>query len=64
SIGMEYEIKEGKNPSFIEGRCAAVEIGGETMGFFGEIHPAVLNNFKIEEPVAALELILVKDKKY
>ena len=36
----------------------------ETVGFFGEIHPAVLNNFKIEEPVAALELILIKDIKY
>jgi phenylalanyl-tRNA synthetase beta chain len=64
SLGMEYAIKAGKNPSFIEGRCAAVEVGGETVGFFGEIHPAVLNNFKIEEPVAALELILIKGIKY
>jgi Phenylalanyl-tRNA synthetase beta subunit len=63
SLGLEYAIKEGKNPSFIEGRCAAIEVSGETVGFFGEIHPAVLNNFKIEEPVAALELTLIKGIK-
>ena len=64
SLGIEYTIKQVKSQSFIEGRCAAVEIGGEIAGFFGEIHPKVLNNFKIEEPVTAFEITLIKGIKY
>ncbi|EQD58781.1 phenylalanyl-tRNA synthetase subunit beta, partial [mine drainage metagenome] len=63
-IGMKYKIKEGKNQSFIPGRCAVIEVDGEEVGVFGEIHPSVLNNFKIEEPVAALEVTLIKGIKY
>jgi phenylalanyl-tRNA synthetase beta subunit (EC 6.1.1.20) len=43
--------------------------GGEEIGILGEIHPSVLNNFRIEEPVAALEIDLdyimrfIKDTK-
>jgi phenylalanyl-tRNA synthetase beta chain len=54
----KYEVKEHNDPSFIEGRCAKVVIDGKEVGIFGEVHPSVLANFKIEEPVVAAELTI------
>jgi phenylalanyl-tRNA synthetase beta chain len=45
-------------PSFIEGRVAKVEADGKVMGYVGEIHPEVLNNFNLEYPVGAFEFNL------
>jgi phenylalanyl-tRNA synthetase beta chain len=51
SLGVNCEVKALPHPSFIPGRCA------ETCGgFFGEIHPQVLENFGLEMPVTAFEL--------
>ncbi|MGC9099035.1 MAG: phenylalanine--tRNA ligase subunit beta [Candidatus Micrarchaeia archaeon] len=58
SLGIEdFEVKEESIPSFIDGRCASITSKG-LKGFFGEIHPEVLNNFGIEEPTVAFELEL------
>lgn len=54
----EFELREDKDPAFIGGRCAALTIEKKTVGIFGEIHPKVLQNFGLEEPVAAAELSL------
>ncbi len=54
----KFELKEAKDPAFIEGRCAALSVGGRQVGVFGEISPQVLQNFGLEEPVAAAELSL------
>jgi phenylalanyl-tRNA synthetase beta chain len=57
SVGLtKFELKEADDPAFIKGRCAAVMADGKRVGIFGEIHPEVLLNFGIEEPVAAAEL--------
>ncbi|MBU4202105.1 MAG: hypothetical protein L6243_07025 [Candidatus Altiarchaeales archaeon] len=53
SIGLEYKIKKSKHDSFIVGRVASLDFG-----FFGEIHPQVLDNFGLEVPVTAFELNL------
>ncbi len=58
SMGLDFVIHERKHPSFIEGRCASVIVEGNETGFFGEVHPKVLNNFELEQPVAAFELYL------
>lgn len=55
SIGCNYETKNSLHGSFIEGRCA--DIG---FGFFGEIHPKVLENFGLETPVTGFEIDLDK----
>ena len=52
----KYSIKEFDDPAFINGRCASIELGKETLGYFGEIAPQVLENFKLEEPVVAAEI--------
>lgn len=55
SVGFEYKISKHEHGSFIEGRCAKLTIGNNTVGFFGELHPEVLSNFGIEEPTVAFE---------
>lgn len=56
--GHDYRLKEKNDPRFIKGRCADVYVNDEHAGFFGEIHPAVLENWGITMPCAAGELDL------
>ena len=56
----EYEVKAENNPSYINGRYGEIYINDVKIGEIGEIHPEVLLNFKLEFPVAALELNLQK----
>ncbi|MCL5008617.1 MAG: phenylalanine--tRNA ligase subunit beta [Candidatus Marsarchaeota archaeon] len=58
AIGLELNVAEHEDGSFIPGRCAAIIINGKTAGIFGEVHPKVLRNFSIEEPVVAFEIDL------
>lgn len=60
SVGIKYRLKEKSHPSFIEGRCASIIINEEEIGFIGEIHPSVLEKWKIETPVVAFEINLEK----
>ncbi len=57
-IGQECKIERNKDCAFIDGRCASVTLRDKRVGTFGEIHPSVLNNFGIDEPVMACELVL------
>jgi phenylalanyl-tRNA synthetase beta chain len=54
----EYELKEVIDPRFIPGRCAEVFVSGVRAGIFGEIHPAVLENWGIDVPCTAAEVDL------
>ena len=56
SLGYKYEIKDYKHPSFIETRCGEILVNGEQTGFFGEVHPKVLENWKLEKPVIGFEI--------
>ena len=56
----DYEIKAESNSSYIDGRYGEIYIKDVKIGEIGEIHPEVLLNFKLEFPVAALELNLEK----
>lgn len=60
NLGLAYELKPTRHPSFIEGRAADVFVKGAKVGLIGEIHPKVLNNWKLEMPVAAFEVNLDK----
>lgn len=52
------ELKPKEHPSFISGRCAEIFIDKRSLGILGEIHPKVLENWKLRMPVVALELNL------
>ena len=55
-LGVNFEVKESNHKSFIEGRQAEIIVDGKKIGIFGEIHPEVLENWKIEMPVSAFEI--------
>ncbi|WP_455367744.1 phenylalanine--tRNA ligase subunit beta [[Eubacterium] cellulosolvens] len=60
NVGLSYKIAVVNHDSFIEGRVGRVIIEGGDAGVIGEIHPQVLENWKVEMPTAALELNLTK----
>ncbi len=57
-LAKEYELAELSDPRFIPGRCARVMSGGAEIGFFGEVHPAVLESWGVQMPCAGGELDL------
>ncbi len=59
-LGADFEVRAASHPSFIEGRMAKIYLNKREVGFMGEIHPAVLEGFKLEMPTAALEINLTK----
>ncbi|MFX1392077.1 MAG: phenylalanine--tRNA ligase subunit beta [Promethearchaeota archaeon] len=54
------DVKAGKNLAYLDGRYGEIYLNGDKIGEIGEIHPEILLNFKLEFPVAALELNLQK----
>lgn len=56
NLRLKYEIKPSEHQSFIPSRAGEIIINGKSAGFFGEIHPVVLSNWKLEKPVIAFEL--------
>ena len=57
---MIEELKKLDNKTLIPGRQAEVLIDKKEIGFIGEIHPQVLENFKIQMPTCALEIDIGK----
>lgn len=61
--GSEIVCRPSSDPRFIEGRQMAISISGEEIGIFGELHPEVITNFNLYNPIAAAELDLRKITK-
>ncbi len=64
-LGVDFKIEEFDHSSFISGRCAKVICRNKMIGFLGEIHPKVLENFGLLVPVCAFELsldLVIKEK--
>lgn len=55
-MGWEVEMKAAEHLSFIKGRVAELFCGKKKIGVLGEIHPQVLSNFQLEQPVSLLEV--------
>jgi phenylalanyl-tRNA synthetase beta chain len=58
NLGVKYKLKATNHPSFIQGRVAEILVKNKQIGFIGEIHPSVLENWNLEMPVAAFEISL------
>ncbi|MDI6690542.1 MAG: phenylalanine--tRNA ligase subunit beta [Candidatus Bathyarchaeota archaeon] len=56
NFGFEWQTRETKHPSFINGRVGAIIVNGKNIGVLGEIHPKVLEAWKLENPIAAFEI--------
>jgi phenylalanyl-tRNA synthetase beta chain len=63
NLGLQWQIRRVKHPSFIEGRAGTVTVDKTEVGMIGEVHPQVLQNWTLENPVAAFELNMHKINK-
>jgi phenylalanyl-tRNA synthetase beta chain len=52
----QWSIEGSHHPSFIDGRSAQIRTENTEIAILGEIHPEVLKNFKLENPVVTLEI--------
>ncbi len=59
-LNIKIELAEADNHPqyFIDGRIAEIKLKNKAIGFFGEIHPKILKNWKIKMPVALCEIEL------
>ncbi|MFW5898603.1 MAG: phenylalanine--tRNA ligase subunit beta [Candidatus Saliniplasma sp.] len=60
NLGLDMDIESKEHDSFIEGRCASINVKGMEIGYFGEIHPKVLENFELVYPTTGFELDIDK----
>jgi phenylalanyl-tRNA synthetase beta chain len=58
NLGLSSVLVQEDNPVFLPGRAARVTVSGNELGWIGEVHPEVLDNFGIIMPCAAFELDL------
>jgi phenylalanyl-tRNA synthetase beta chain len=58
NLGLEFTLGPKVDPSYLEGRVGSILIGDREVGLVGEVHPQVLENWKLEDPVVAMELDL------
>jgi phenylalanyl-tRNA synthetase beta chain len=63
NLGIRCELEETSHGSFIEGRAGKILVGKRDIGFIGEVHPQVLQNWKLENPAAAFEITLDEMRK-
>jgi len=56
SLKIKFNIIPCEDKRFIDGRVGKILINGNEIGIIGEIHPSVLNKWKVEKPVALFEL--------
>lgn len=56
ALHLAYDLSEEVNPQFISGRCGHIHINGKHVGIIGEIHPQILENFKLQIPASAFEV--------
>jgi phenylalanyl-tRNA synthetase beta chain len=64
NLGLSYELQETEHESFIKGRTGKIILGNHEVGLIGEIHPQVLQNWGLENPVAAFEISLDSIRHY
>ena len=48
------------NPSFHPGRCAAISMNGEFLGYMGQVHPLVCKNYGLDTEVYCVEIVFSK----
>lgn len=58
AVGAEVERRPAERAPWHPGRCAELVVGGEVIGYAGELHPDVVRAFGLPERTAAVELDL------
>jgi phenylalanyl-tRNA synthetase beta chain len=55
-LGVQIDVTAGENAPWHPGRCAALSINGELIGYAGELAPRALENLGLPKRAVALEL--------
>ncbi len=55
-LGVAFELERRRDPMFLPGRAATVQVDGRPIGAFGELDPAVLSEYELVHPAVAFEL--------
>lgn len=63
NLNVPWSIQPVDHPSFIEGRVGSIVVNGEKIGVVGEIHPKLLEAWRLENPTSAFEINLNKMRK-
>ena len=53
---VDYEVGRKRHPTFHPGRCASINVYGESICLFGEVHPEVRENYHLINPTYVFEL--------
>jgi phenylalanyl-tRNA synthetase beta chain len=56
AFNVQYSIESNSHGSFVDGRCASVVSDDRSIGILGELHPSVITNFDLSNPILAFEL--------
>ena len=56
--GISWSLEPENLPFYLPGRCGYVVVDGRRVGHVGELHPQVLDDFKIPNPTVIVELNL------
>lgn len=59
-LGIQGAYKAYSHPSFIEGRCAQIQLANTLTAYVGEVHPEILHNFSLTSPVVLGEIAIAK----
>ena len=54
--GKPAEFVKTEHPALHPGRCAKIRIGGEAVGFIGELHPKWLQKYELPQAPVVFEL--------
>ncbi|HSO97710.1 MAG TPA: phenylalanine--tRNA ligase subunit beta [Solirubrobacteraceae bacterium] len=58
ALRLAVEVRPGAQPFLHPGRAAEVRLGGEVVGWLGELHPSVAERWELRGTVAGFELDL------
>jgi phenylalanyl-tRNA synthetase beta chain len=58
AAGVEGEVRAGAVAPWHPGRCAEIVVGGQLIGYAGELHPAVCTALELPRRTCAMELNL------
>jgi len=58
AAGLELTVEAAQHAPWHPGRCAALRVGDEIIGYAGELHPAVCDTLDIPRRTGAMELDL------
>lgn len=58
SIGVHLDYRQAKIPQMHPGICAEILLYNRPVGYIGEVHPNILNNFEISQKVYIAEINL------